>query len=271
MATMNPFEQQKPIPGVAKIIAISSGKGGVGKSTVATNLALAMAREGLRVGLLDADIYGPSLPRMMGTLNQRVEIGDDKRLQPLTRFGVKLMSIGYLIDEDLAVVWRGPMLFKAMDQFLREVAWGELDYLLVDLPPGTGDVHLSLAQKVPVAGAIAVSTPQDVALTDVKKALDMWARVSVPILGLVENMSWFVQPNGERMQLFPKGSMDTYLRERGIRKLGEIPFNPNVGKGGEAGIPIVESDSSSAEAAAFRSVAAELRKLTAVAEPVAIQ
>ena len=259
MAMPNPFDQQQPIPGVARVIAISSGKGGVGKSTVATNLALALAKRGARVGLLDADIYGPSLPRMMGTLNQRVEIGDDKRLQPLERFRIKLMSIGFLIDEELAVVWRGPMLFKAMDQFLRDVAWGELDYLLVDLPPGTGDIQLSLAQKVPVAGAIAVSTPQNVALTDVKKALDMWKRVSIPVLGVIENMSSYLPPGAtERVQLFPKGSLDKYLLENDIPKLGEIPFHPNVGLGSEAGIPIVESDPTSDEAQAFIAIAARL-------------
>lgn len=260
MAAPNPFEQQKAIPGVKKIIAVSSGKGGVGKSTVAVNLALALAKQGARVGLLDADIYGPSIPRMLGTLHQKIEIGDDKRLQPLERYHVKLMSIGYLIDEDLAVVWRGPMLFKAMDQFLREVAWGELDYLLVDLPPGTGDIPLSLAQKVPVAGAVAVSTPQDVALNDVKKAIDMWSRVGVPLLGVVENMSSFTPPGStQKIQLFPKGSLDSYLKERGISKLGEIPFHPNVGIGGEAGIPVVESDPTSDESKAFGAIAEKLR------------
>lgn len=259
MATPNPFESQQPIPGVQKIIAVSSGKGGVGKSTVAVNLALALAKKGARVGLLDADIYGPSLPRLMGTLHQKVEIGADKKLLPLVRYGIKLMSIGYIVDEDLAVVWRGPMLFKAMDQFLRDVAWGELDYLLVDLPPGTGDVQLSLAQKVPVSGAIAVSTPQNVALADVKKAVDMWMRVNVPVLGVIENMAWFVTPGtGERVQLFPKGALDSYLEESGIKKLGQVPFHPNVGIGGEAGIPIVESDPESEEAKAFMAIAETL-------------
>jgi ATP-binding protein involved in chromosome partitioning len=259
MAAPNPFDQQQPIPGVRQVIAVSSGKGGVGKSTVATNLAVALAKQGLRVGLLDADIYGPSLPRMMGTLNQRIEIGEDKRLIPLERFKVKLMSIGFLVDQDLAVVWRGPMLFKAMDQFLREVNWGELDYLLVDLPPGTGDIQLSLAQKVPVAGAIAVSTPQDVALNDVKKAIDMWSRVNVKMLGVIENMSWFTPPGStERLQLFPKGTLDAYMKERGIPKLGEVPFTQKVAIGGEAGIPIVESDPSSEEAQAFMEIARRL-------------
>lgn len=261
MAHQNPFEQQRPIEGVKNIIAVSSGKGGVGKSTVAVNLALALAKRGARVGLLDADIYGPSLPRMMGTLNHKVEVGEDQKLQPIVRYHIKLMSIGFLVDEDLAVVWRGPMLFKAIDQFLRDVAWGELDYLLVDLPPGTGDVQLSLAQKVPLAGAIAVTTPQNVSLIDVKKALDMWKRMSVPILGVIENMAWFVAPgSSEKMSLFPKGSLNKYLSESQLEKIGEIPFHPNVGLGSEAGIPVVESDPSGEEAAAFELIAERIDK-----------
>ncbi len=262
----NPFQQQKPIPFVKHVVAVSSGKGGVGKSTLAVNLALALQSSGLKIGLLDADIYGPSLPRMMGTINQKVEIDEHRKIQPLVRFGMKLMSIGYLIDEDLAVVWRGPMLFKAMDQFLRDVKWADesepLDVLLVDLPPGTGDIQLSLAQKVPLIGAIAISTPQNVALTDVKKAIDMWARVNVPLLGVIENMAWYIPPGQtERVQLFPKGSLDRYLNENGFRKLGEIPFHPNVGIGCEAGIPVVESDPESIEAKAFSAVAMTVRNL----------
>lgn len=234
----------------------------MGKSTVASNLALALAKTGARVGLLDADIYGPSIPRMWGTLNQKPELNDARKLVPLERFGVKLMSIGFLIDEDLAVVWRGPMLFKAMDQFLRDVDWGELDFLLVDLPPGTGDVQLSLAQKVPLAGALAITTPQNVALTDVKKAIDMWTRVSVPILGVVENMSYFAPQGmaGEKIQLFPKGSLEGYLKEKNFAKLGEIPFHPSVGVGGEAGIPVVESHPHSTEAQAFIDIAQKIQQ-----------
>lgn len=255
----NPFDQQKPIPNVKHIIAVSSGKGGVGKSTVATNLALALAKSS-RVGLLDADIYGPSIPRMLGAMNQKPDISPEQKLLPLTRFGMKLMSIGFIIEENSAVVWRGPMLFKAMDQFLRDVQWGELDYLIVDLPPGTGDIQLSLAQKVPVSGTVIVSTPQNIALVDAKKAIDMWARVSVPILGVVENMSYMLAPGtGERIQLFPKGEIDQYLDSKKIAKLGEIPFNPNVSLGGEAGIPIVEGSPESAEARAFLAVAEKLR------------
>ena len=262
----NPFEQQQPIPGVKNVIAISSGKGGVGKSTVATNVALALAKQGVKVGLLDADIYGPSVPRMFGALNQKPEIGDNRKLIPLERLGLKLMSIGFLVDEDLAVVWRGPMLFKAMDQFLREVNWGELDILLVDLPPGTGDVQLSLAQKVPLVGAVAVTTPQNVALNDVKKAIDMWGRAGVPILGVVENMAHFIPPGQtEPMQLFPKGSLDGYLKEKGLAKLGEVPFHPQVGIGSEIGIPVVESFPDSAEGKAFFAIGERIRKLTQLA------
>jgi ATP-binding protein involved in chromosome partitioning len=257
-APPNPFDQQKPIPNVKHILAVSSGKGGVGKSTVATNLALALSKSN-KVGLLDADIYGPSIPRMMGSLNQKPDISPEQKLQPLVRFGMKLMSIGFIIEETSAVVWRGPMLFKAMDQFLKDVLWGELDYLIVDLPPGTGDIQLSLAQKVPVAGAIIVSTPQNIALIDAKKAIDMWARVAVPILGLVENMSYLLTPNGEKMQLFPRGEMDQYLDAKKIPKLGEVPFNPNVSLASEAGIPIVESHPQSAEAQAFFGVAEKIR------------
>ena len=251
----NPFDQQKAIPGVKHILAISSGKGGVGKSTVATNLALALSKTA-KVGLLDADIYGPSIPRMMGAVNQKLDISPDQRLSPLTRFGMRLMSIGFIIEENAAVVWRGPMLFKAMDQFLRDVQWGELDYLIVDLPPGTGDIQLSLAQKVPVAGAVIVSTPQNVALVDAKKAIDMWGRVSVPILGMIENMSYMLNPvSGEKIQMFPRGEMDGYLDSKKIAKLGEVPFNPTVSMCGEAGIPVVESHPKSAEAQAFFAIA----------------
>lgn len=255
MATMNPFEQQKPIPGVKHIIAVSSGKGGVGKSTVATNLALALGKK-FRVGLLDADIYGPSIPRMMGSINQKPAISPDQKLEPLMRFGVKLMSLGFLVEENSAVVWRGPMLFKAMDQFLRDVHWGELDFLLVDLPPGTGDVQLSLAQKVPVAGAIVVSTPQNVSLIDVKKAIDMFDRVQVKILGLVENMAYFVNPStGERIQLFPKGELRAFLDSKKIPHLGEISFNPSIGLASEAGVPLVESFPEAPESKVFFDIA----------------
>ena len=261
MAAPNPFDQQKAIPGVKHIIAVCSGKGGVGKSTVSTNLAMALGRKN-RVGLLDADIYGPSLPRMMGALNQKPGINPDQSIEPLVRYGIKTMSIGFLVDESAAVVWRGPMLFKAMDQFLRDVHWGELDYLVIDLPPGTGDIQLSLAQKVPVSGAVIVSTPQNVALIDAKKAVDMFNRVGVRILGLVENMSYMLNPaNGEKIQMYPKGEMDSYLQAQRIAKLGEVPFNPSVAMACEAGIPVVESHSQSPEAQEFMRIADRLREI----------
>ena len=258
VASKNPFDSQREIPGVRRILAVSSGKGGVGKSTVATNLALALGKK-YRVGLLDADIYGPSIPRMLGASEMKPVVNDQQKIEPIVRFGVKLMSIGFLIEENSAVVWRGPMLFKAMDQFLRDVVWGDLDYLVVDMPPGTGDVQLSLAQKVPVWGALTVTTPQNVALLDVKKAVDMWTRVAVPVLGMVENMSYMLNPlNGEKIQLYPKGDLDSYLDRKKIKKLVEVPFHPNVSVGSEAGVPIVESDAASPEGQAFLALAQKI-------------
>lgn len=247
----NPFNQQQAIPGVKNIIVVSSGKGGVGKSTVAVNLAAALSKQ-YKVGLLDADIYGPSIPRMLGALHQKPSISSQQRLEPLSRYGLKLMSIGFIVEEDSAIVWRGPMLFKAIDQFLRDVNWGELDYLVVDLPPGTGDVQLSLAQKVPLRGAVVVSTPQNISFVDVKKAIDMWSRVGVKILGVVENMAYMINPaNGEKMQLFPSGELESYLRQKSIEKLASVPFNPSVGLSSEAGVPLSESHPQSLEAQEF--------------------
>lgn len=256
----NPFQQQTPIKGVKNIIAVSSGKGGVGKSTVSTNLALALSKK-YKVGLLDADIYGPSIPRMMGALHQKPEINEQQKIQPLVRFGLRLMSIGFLIDEAAAVVWRGPMLFKAMDQFFRDVEWGELDYLIIDLPPGTGDVQLSLAQKIPVTGAIVVTTPQNVALADAKKAIDMWNRVGVPILGVVENMAYMkIAGSSEKIQLFPKGELEAYLDAKKLTKLAEIGFNPSVALSCEAGIPVVDAQPNGEEAASFHQLAERVSK-----------
>ncbi len=257
MAT-NPFDQQISIPGVKRIIAVGSGKGGVGKSTVSTNLALSLRKYGT-VGILDADIYGPSLPRMMGAVNQKPQLIDGNKIQPLTRYGIKVMSMGFLVEESAAIVWRGPMLFKAMDQFFKDVEWGNLDFLIIDLPPGTGDVQLSVAQKVKVDSAVIVSTPQNISLIDAKKAVDMFERTSIKIAGFVENMSYMLNPvNNEKIQLFPKGELDSYLKSKNILKLGEIPFNTNVSLGSEAGIPIVESYPDSAESKAFDEIAARL-------------
>ncbi|MFN3697950.1 MAG: Mrp/NBP35 family ATP-binding protein [Pseudobdellovibrio sp.] len=257
----NPFDQQTPIPGVKKIIAVASGKGGVGKSTVATNLALALRKYG-QVGLLDADIYGPSIPRMMGALHQKPAVDNGNLIKPVERYGIKLMSIGFLVEESAAIVWRGPMLFKAMDQFFRDIQWGQLDYLVIDLPPGTGDVQLSVVQKVPVNAAVIVTTPQNISLIDAKKAIDMFERTQVKIAGVVENMSYMLNPaNQEKIQLFPKGEIDSYLQSKSIQKLVEIPFNPNVSLGSEAGIPIVESYTESPEARAFMDLAVTINEL----------
>lgn len=261
MQPQNPFNQQAPIPGVRHIVAIASGKGGVGKSTVSANLAVALAKSGARVGLLDCDIYGPSIPRLFGTINQKPAVNEAHRIQPIERYGVKLMSIGYLVEESAAVVWRGPMLFKAIDQFVKDVDWGELDYLLFDLPPGTGDVQLTLAQKVPITGSITVCTPQNLALIDVKKALDMFMRINVPVIGLVENMSYFVNPDdGAKTQMFPKGELDAFLDKARITKLIELPFYTGLAKASEIGVPVCESSVTSNEALPFMQLARIVRE-----------
>lgn len=239
---MNPFLQQAAIPNVKHILAVGSGKGGVGKSTVAVNLALALKKQGHNVGLLDADIYGPSLPRMLGVAGAKPEMTDTQKIIPIRSYGLKVMSMGFLVQEGLAVIWRGPMLFKAMDQFFRDVDWGALDYLIVDLPPGTGDVALTMAQKVPVSGALVVCTPQNIALADAKKAMDMFERINIPLLGVVENMSGLHTPSGEVVELFPRGDLDTYLRVKNIAKLAQLPFIPGIGQSCEAGIPYLESE-----------------------------
>jgi ATP-binding protein involved in chromosome partitioning len=251
----NPFQNKKPIPGIKKIIAVSSGKGGVGKSTVAVNLASALSKK-FKVGLLDADVYGPSIPRLMGLSNARPQVSPENKIEPLVKFGIKVMSMGFLIDENAAVVWRGPMLFKAMDQFLNDVNWGELDYLVIDLPPGTGDIQLTLAQKVYLAGAVVVTTPQNLAFIDAKKAIDMWTRLDVPVIGIIENMSYMLSPDkSEKIQLYPKGELDSYLQTKKLPKLGEIPFNPSLGISAESGVTMIDGHSESEESKAFFKIA----------------
>jgi ATP-binding protein involved in chromosome partitioning len=242
------------VEGINHIVAVSSGKGGVGKSTVAVNLAVALAQMGARVGILDTDVYGPNVPIMMGGNDQPVV--RNERLIPPVYHGVRMMSIGLLNPGDRAVVWRGPMLHSAVQQFLRQVEWGELDYLIVDMPPGTGDVQLSMAQTVPMAGAVLVTTPQEVALGDVRKAYNMFEQLHVPVLGVVENMSYFICPNcTERHFIFGHGGGEALAARYEVPFLGAVPLSLSVREGGDLGIPIVTGAPASAQAQAFREVA----------------
>lgn len=246
----HPTPQAGPqkVAGVDRILAIGSGKGGVGKSTVSSNLAVALARQGRRVGLLDADIYGPSQPRMMG-LSKRPASPDGKTIIPLKAHGVTVMSIGLMLKENEAVVWRGPMLMGALQQLLNQVAWGDLDVLVVDLPPGTGDVQLTLCQKTHVTGAVIVSTPQDVALLDARRAIDMFGKLKTPILGLIENMSTYLCPNcGHEAHIFGHGGVATEAASMGVPFLGEIPLSLDVRLAGDAGTPLAAGDGPIAEA-----------------------
>jgi ATP-binding protein involved in chromosome partitioning len=239
---------------VKAIVAVASGKGGVGKSTVAVNLAVALALQGLKVGLLDADIYGPSLPRMLG-LTRRPEVRGD-RMQPLEAWGVKCMSIGFLVDEETPMIWRGPMVMGALEQMLGQVDWGTLDILVVDMPPGTGDAQLTMAQRVALTGAVIVSTPQDIALIDARRGVKMFERVNVPVLGLVENMSYYCCPNcGHRAELFGHGGARAEAARQNTTFLGEIPLVLEVRTASDAGTPIVAAAPESDPAKAFRAVA----------------
>jgi len=242
------------LPAVGAVVAVASGKGGVGKSTVAANLALALARQGKRVGLLDVDIYGPSVPTMFGVREQPVVI--ENRLQPFERWGVKLMSLGFVLEADTPVIWRGPMVMRAIEQLMGDVDWGELDVMILDMPPGTGDAQLTVVQKIGLAGAVIVSTPQDVALIDARKGLAMFRKMEVPVLGLVENMSTFVCPScGTETAIFRSGGGERTARELAIPFLGSIPLDAEIALGGDAGTPIVVKAPDGPHAAAFAKVA----------------
>jgi ATP-binding protein involved in chromosome partitioning len=246
----------QPLPGVANVIAIASGKGGVGKSTVTANLALALAQQGARVGVLDADIYGPSQPRMMGLAGQRPTTRDGKRMDPPSNYGVKVMSIGFMIDEQTPMVWRGPMVTQALVQLLSETNWGDLDYLFVDMPPGTGDTQLTLAQRVPVSGAVIVTTPQDIALLDARKGLMMFRKVEIPVLGVVENMSVHVCPAcGHQSHVFGAGGGRAMAEEYGVALLGELPLELSIREQADAGHPTVVAEPDSPIAQAYGLVA----------------
>ncbi len=242
------------IPGVKNIIAVASGKGGVGKTTVAVNLAIALQRLGAEVGLMDSDVYGPNVPRMMGVHDTPRAIGD--RIHPLVGFGVRLMSMGFLNPGDKPLIWRGPMLHSVIQQFLRNVYWGELDYLVLDLPPGTGDVQLSLTQTVPLSGGVVVTTPSDVALEDARKAIEMFRQVKVEVLGVVENMSYFTCPHcSERIEIFSHGGGLKTSEDFGVPFLGEIPIDPEVRAGGDYGAPVASRGPESPQARAFYEIA----------------
>ncbi|MDY0884283.1 iron-sulfur cluster carrier protein ApbC [Dongia soli] len=250
-----PTGGKQGLSGVTHIIAVASGKGGVGKSTTAANLALAMSALGHKVGLLDADIYGPSQPRLMG-ISGKPQSPDGKRLNPMENHGIKVMSIGFMVAEDTPMIWRGPMVMGALTQLLRDVNWAPLDVLVCDLPPGTGDAQLTMAQNVPLSGAVIVSTPQDIALIDAKKGLNMFRKVDVPVLGIIENMSYFCCPNcGHRSEIFAHGGAQREAERGGVDFLGEIPLDIAIRETSDGGRPIVVSDPQSPHAAAYRDMA----------------
>jgi ATP-binding protein involved in chromosome partitioning len=251
--------KQNNVPGIKRIVAVASGKGGVGKSTCSVNLACALNRLGANVGLLDCDIYGPSVPLMMG-VNGRPEISAGEKLVPPVAHGVKLMSMGLLLDGDQPVIWRGPMIQKTIQQFVSAVEWGQLDYLLVDLPPGTGDAQLSLCQIVPLDGGVIVTTPQEASLGVVRKGIAMFNKVNVPILGIVENMSYFITPGGERVEIFGHGGGHAEADRQKVPFLGEVPIFTEIREGGDSGVPVVAGNPKLPPAQAFMRVAEALRR-----------
>jgi ATP-binding protein involved in chromosome partitioning len=270
-STRNARHRPGGVPGVKNIIAVASGKGGVGKSTTAANFALALKDQGLKVGVLDADIYGPSMPRLLGVHGQPQQLAGNK-LDPMRAYGLKVMSMGFLVDEETPMIWRGPMVMSALTQMLKDVAWGELDVLVVDMPPGTGDAQLTMAQQVPLSGAVIVSTPQDLALIDARKGLNMFKKVNVPVLGIVENMSTFVCPHcGERSDIFGHGGAKDEAARLGVPFLGEVPLTMVVRETSDAGMPVVATDPSSPAAEVYRAIAAaawaELERLQGADRP----
>jgi ATP-binding protein involved in chromosome partitioning len=252
------FSRQE-VPGIRNILAVGAGKGGVGKSTTAANLALGLLANGLRVGLLDADIYGPSVPRLLGISGKPVT-RDGKRLAPMQGWGLVCMSMGFLVPEDTPMIWRGPMVMSALEQMMRDVEWGELDVMLVDLPPGTGDAQLTMAQRVPLTGAVIVSTPQDIALIDARKGLNMFRKVDVPVFGIVENMSYYLCPKcGDRAEIFAHGGARKTAEQMGCDFLGELPLDIAIRETSDGGRPIVASQPDSAIAKVYRGIAAKVQ------------
>jgi len=263
-----PAPPQTTMPNAKHIIAVASGKGGVGKSTVAVNFAIALAQTGAKVGLLDADIYGPNVPMMTGTEGKQLTGAPSGKIAPIEKYGLKIVSIGFVNQGDTAVIWRGPLVGRMIQQFLTEVEWGELDYLIVDLPPGTGDAQLTLSQSVALTGAVIVTTPQDVALSDAKKGINMFRKVEVPVLGLIENMSYFACPHcGERSEIFSHGGGKAAAEQFGAPFLGEVPIDLKIREGGDRGEPVVAQKEESLAKAAFHRIATQLAaQVTALAE-----
>ena len=258
-APQSPWAQQQKVPGINRIVAVASGKGGVGKSTVSVNLACALQHLGARVGLLDCDIYGPTIPLMMG-VHERPTISEQEKMVPPSSHGVKLMSMGFLVEGDQPVIWRGPMIMKTIQQFFSAVEWGDLDLLLVDLPPGTGDAQLSLCQTVPLDGGVIVTTPQEASLGVVRKGIAMFQKVNVPILGIVENMSYFTTPAGERVEIFGHGGGQAEAARQQVAFLGEVPLFTEIREGGDRGVPVVVSAPERPAGQAFIKVAEALRQ-----------
>ena len=261
VSTHNDPKKEAMLPGVKNTIAVASGKGGVGKSTVAVNLAVALAKDGASVGLIDADIYGPSIPLMLG-VQQKPKVFQTEtgmKMEPVESYGLKLISIGFLVDEKDPVIWRGPMASGAIKQFMSDVEWGELDYLVFDMPPGTGDIQLTLVQTIPLTGAVIVTTPQEVSLIDARKALKMFHRVNVPVLGIVENMSYFIAPDtGNRYDIFGSGGGESLSKELDTNFLGGIPIDPKIREGGDKGVPIIYETPDTEEARSVMDIAHNL-------------
>lgn len=258
-ARPQPQQQAKPgIPGVGKIIAVASGKGGVGKSTTSVNIALGLQALGLKVGILDADIYGPSMPRLLG-ISGRPESANGRIMKPMSNYGLKVMSMGFLVEEETPMIWRGPMVMSALNQMMREVEWGNLDVMVVDMPPGTGDAQLTMAQQVPLAGAVIVSTPQDLALIDARKGLNMFAKVNVPLLGIVENMSYFIAPDtGNRYDIFGHGGARAEAERLKVPFLGAVPLHMQIRELSDAGMPVTVKDPESPHAQVYRDIAEKI-------------
>jgi ATP-binding protein involved in chromosome partitioning len=253
------------IPRVKNVIAVASGKGGVGKSTTSVNVALALAETGAKVGLMDGDVYGPNIPLMMGIRGKPQLHSEDGKIVPARSYGLKLMSIGFFTDDDNPVIWRGPMVHGAIQQFLRDIDWGDLDYLVIDLPPGTGDAPLSLSQLIPLSGVVIVTTPQDVALQDVAKGMAMFQRLEVPVIGVVENMSYFICPTcSDRHEIFGSGGGERIARHFGVPFLGKVPLRPRVREGGDQGRPSVITDPQAPESEAFRAVAGAIAQQVSI-------